>query len=315
MTEMPETTVVLATYNGERYIADFLKSLVAQSYRDFDIVVSDDCSADETIVIIESFQGLLNISISQQISNVGPSLNFSRATMMATGNFVAFADQDDVWHPDKLSLMVDTMKSGDIKAPRLVFCDLEITDEKLKMISASFFSDKRSSTCGRIEDFIISNHVPGCAMLINKPLLELAMPVPPSFKMHDWWFAITASAFGTITFVARPLVSYRQHANNAIGAQIEVHNKRKFVSKIFRLIVAPRTVLLGRLGPFLEQAQTVNKNVAAFSERFSGSLGERDQKIICTFQRKHFFFHKLRVLGGAEIAGSKFDAFMMSILV
>ncbi|MDH6264372.1 glycosyltransferase family 2 protein [Bradyrhizobium sp. BR13661] len=312
---MPETTVVLATYNGEEYIAEFLDSLVAQSYRDFDVVVSDDCSTDKTIAIIESFRGMLNISISQQESNVGPSLNFSRATMMATGNFVAFADQDDVWHPDKLLLMAEMMRSGDIKEPRLIFCDLEITDEKLKMISASFFCGKRSSACGRIEDFIISNHIPGCAMLVNRPLLELGMPVPRTFKMHDWWFAITAASFGTITFLARPLVCYRQHANNAIGAQLKAQNKKKIVSKIRRLVVAPRTVLLGRLGPFLEQAQTVNSNVAAFSERFSGSLGERERKIIRTFQRKHFFFHRLRILVGAELGESKFDALMMSILV
>jgi glycosyltransferase involved in cell wall biosynthesis len=89
----------LANYNGEQYVAEFLESLIAQSYRDFDVVVSDDCSTDKTVSIIESFQNKLSISISKKPTNVGPSLNFSRATEMATGDFVPFADQDGVWQP------------------------------------------------------------------------------------------------------------------------------------------------------------------------------------------------------------------------
>jgi glycosyltransferase involved in cell wall biosynthesis len=311
---MPETTVVLATYNGEKFIAEFLRSLIAQSYRDFDVVVSDDCSTDKTISIIESFQSKLGISFSKNSTNVGPSQNFSRATNMATGEFIAFADQDDIWQPDKLLLMVNLMKTRCNVQPSLVFCDLEIADENLNPISASFFSSQKSSACGRIEDFIISSHIPGCAMLINRPLLKLGMPIPPLFRMHDWWFAIIAAAFGTITFLDRPLVSYRQHANNAIGAGAKVEKKHS-ISRMRRLLVAPRTILTGRIRPLRKQAEMINNNIAAFSERFSESLGDRERNVVRAFQNKRYFFSRIRILAGAQFGESKFNALLMSIIV
>jgi glycosyltransferase involved in cell wall biosynthesis len=311
---MPETTVVLATYNGEKYIAEFMASLVAQSYRDFDIMVSDDCSTDRTTSIIESFQSELSISILRNFENVGPSLNFCRAINMAAGQFVAFADQDDHWHPDKLFLMVNLMKTFESSVPRLVFCDLEIVDENLDRISALFFSDKKSSTCGHIEDFIISNHIPGCAMLINRSLLKLGMPVPSLFKMHDWWFAIIAAAFGAITFLDRPLVRYRQHANNAIGVQTKIERK-KFAARMRWLLTAPQAVLASRIKPVQAQAKTINHNVAAFYERFGDSLGDRERNTMRAFQNKRFIFSRLRILAGAKRGESKINALLMSIFV
>jgi glycosyltransferase involved in cell wall biosynthesis len=312
--KMPETTVVLATYNGERYITEFLGSLVAQTYRDFDVVVSDDGSTDKTISIIESFHSRLDISILKSATNVGASLNFSRATKMATGHFVAFADQDDIWQPDKLLLMVNLMKTRGNLEPRLIFCDLEIVDENLHMISASFFSGKKSSACGHIDDFIISSHIPGCAMLVNRPLLELGMPVPPLFRMHDWWFAIVAAAFGTITFLDRPMVRYRQHANNTIGAQAKVE-KNSFGSRMRRLVMAPQAVLADRIRPLREQADMIKKNLAAFSERFGGSLGNRERDVVRAFQNKRLVFSRLRILAGAKLGESRLNALIMSVFV
>jgi glycosyltransferase involved in cell wall biosynthesis len=314
---MPETTVVLATYNGERYIAELLESLIAQTYRDFDVVVSDDCSTDQTVSIIESFQSELSISVSKNGANVGPSLNFSRATKLARGRFIAFADQDDFWHPDKLLLMVDLLKTQGDQKPCLIFCDLKITDEKLNTTNASYFSGSKSSTCGHIEDFFISNHIPGCAMLINRPLLELGEPVPPKFRMHDWWYALIAAAFGTISYLDRPLVLYRQHANNTIGAAaagIKIE-KKKSSSKIRRLITAPRAVLLNRTRILREQANMIKENVAAFSERFSESLDDRGRKALRAFQHKRYFFSRLRLIAGAELGETKLNALLIFIIL
>jgi hypothetical protein len=107
--------------------------------------------------------------------------------------------------------------------------------------------------------------------------------------MHDWWFAIIAAAFGTITFLDRPLVSYRQHANNAIGAGAKVEKKHS-ISRMRRLLVAPRTILTGRIRPLRKQAEMINNNIAAFSERFSGSLGDRERNVVRAFQNKRYFF-------------------------
>jgi glycosyltransferase involved in cell wall biosynthesis len=310
---MPETTVILATYNGEQYIAEFLGSLVAQSYRNFDVVVSDDCSTDNTISVVESFHDKLKILISKNPTNLGPSLNFSRAMEMATGDFIAFADQDDVWQPDKLLLMIDLIKTHSNQQPALVFCDLEIVDEKLDTISASFFTKKKSSACGHIEDFIISNHIPGCAMLINKPLRELGFPVSPIFRMHDWWFAMIAAAFGTITFLDRPLVRYRQHAGNTIGAQEKVQEKT--ISRLRRLAVASRTIIKKRISILRFQAKTINNNLTAFSDRFCGLLGVRERRILRAFQHKRFVFSRLQILAKAKRGESRLNALLMSFIV
>jgi glycosyltransferase involved in cell wall biosynthesis len=310
---MSETTVVLATYNGERYIAEFLESLIAQSYRDFDVVVSDDGSTDETVSIVETFQNKLNISISISPTNAGPSLNFSRATQMANGEFIAFADQDDVWQPDKLLLMVDLIKTYDPKQPTLVFCDLEIVDQNLDKIAPSFFSDKKSSACRKVEDFIVSNHIPGCAMLVNRSLLDLGLPVPPLFWMHDWWFAIIAAAFGKIAFLDRPLIRYRQHAGNVIGAQVKA--SETLISKVRRLAITPRLVFTRRIRAIQWLADTTNKNLAAFTERFGGSLGDRDRKVVRAFQNRRFIFSRLRILSKANLGDSSFNALVMSFLI
>jgi glycosyltransferase involved in cell wall biosynthesis len=310
---MPETTIVLATYNGEKYLVDFLDSLRAQSYQNFDIVVSDDCSTDNTISIIESFHGKLNISISRNQMNIGPSLNFSRAMETATGNFIAFADQDDVWQSNKLMSMVELIKALDNEQPALVFSDLEIVDEKLNTISDSFFASKKSSACRHIGDFIISNHIPGCSMLINQPLRKLGLPVPSEFKMHDWWFAMVAAAFGTIRFLDKPMVRYRQHGGNAIGADIKTKETTR--SKLLRLAASPLAIIQKRISILQSQAQTINNNITAFSDRFYGSMDVAQSPVIFAFQHKRFIFSRIKILASAERGESKLNALLMSFMV
>jgi hypothetical protein len=103
--------------------------------------------------------------------------------------------------------------------PALSFCDIELVDAKLCCLSKSLFDiTAKSRRAERLRDFLLSNHVPGCAMLLNRATLDRALPFPAGIVMHDWWLAMVVASFGEIRHVAAPHLKYRQHQNNAVGA-------------------------------------------------------------------------------------------------
>ena len=155
--------------------------------------------------------------------NLGPSKNFWRALSLCKSDYVAFCDQDDTWDKEKLSILMSRMISieseSDNPTPILVYSDLNIVDENLNVMSNSFFKTTgKYPNCSDPRDFIVSNHIPGCAMLMNRALIDRAGALPDGVRMHDWWIALVASLAGKMSYVERPLVNYRQHANNAVGA-------------------------------------------------------------------------------------------------
>ncbi|WP_458729707.1 glycosyltransferase family 2 protein [Pseudomonas brenneri] len=235
-----EINIVIATYNGARFVADFLASLVEQTRKDFKIIVSDDGSTDETIEIIEMYRCSLNIEIYKNNGVSGVVGNFNSGLQNTTADYVFLADQDDWWAPSKIEVMMDTAYHYEVKGkPLLVFSDIEVVDKDLKSVHQSYYaySKKISNNLG-VQDFVISNHIPGCAMLINKTLAEKAMPFPEGIRMHDWWLAAVAHAIGHVVYVDTPLIKYRQHAGNAVGAP----STKKMQSRLYGLAKSPSSL-------------------------------------------------------------------------
>ncbi|NNM68934.1 MAG: glycosyltransferase family 2 protein [Gallionella sp.] len=234
--------IAMATYNGGRFIEEQIQSIQAQSYSDWVLYVRDDGSRDDTVqkvLQIEREDHRVKL-VRDELGNQGPIGNFSTLMEFAlerNADYVFFADQDDVWHAEKIATMLAGMQelelTHDVQTPLLVHCDLAVVNEVLQPIAKSFVQFSRlSPTTADLGVLLCQNQVTGCACVINRALLELACPVPRDVLMHDWWLALLASSAGKIGFIPKPLVQYRQHGGNVLGAM-------SFGRRVKKLLFSP----------------------------------------------------------------------------
>jgi rhamnosyltransferase len=225
------SAILLATYNGAAWLPEFLASVRRQTRGDWRMLIRDDDSTDATPEILAEAAACdpRFVVLSDNQQRLGLVRNFGRLMEQAPRldeRHFFFADQDDVWLPDKLERQLAAMRAledglgNDV--PILVHTDLRVVDGELREIHAShtIYAGVRR-TCGEhraLPTILMHNCATGCASLINRPLLEIALPLPPAAVLHDWWIAACAAAFGKIHYLPEPLVLYRQHAGNAVGA-------------------------------------------------------------------------------------------------
>ena len=231
----PKILILLSTYNGEDYLAEQLDSLLKQTYSNFIIIIRDDASNDSTKQIINHYvernQGKIH-KLSGINSNVGPSSSFGLLIKYAIKEKIALGvsrlymmlcDQDDIWIEEKLKIQMLEMLNAERKspdAPIMVHSDLKVVDQSKRVIAESFVEYQGLEVeRNKFTNVVISNLVTGCTTLFNEELAQIALPIPDNAIMHDWWLALTASAFGKVVFINIPLVEYRQHENNTIGAK------------------------------------------------------------------------------------------------
>lgn len=215
----------MATYNGEKYLRQQLDSILQQKYPYIEVIVIDDASTDGTLSILNEYAKLDDrIHLYRNEKNLGVIATFDRGLELAKGEFIAFSDQDDVWDVNKIQILQSRMQileeSIGSSTPILVHSDLVVVNWDLQELHPSFWryaglDAKRHE----LAQLLISNIVTGCALIANRALVESARPIPVEAVMHDHWFALVAAALGHIEPVYEPLVSYRQHGNNAVGAQ------------------------------------------------------------------------------------------------
>jgi hypothetical protein len=218
--------VVLPTYNGAAYLEAQLGSIHAQTLRPERVLLRDDGSSDGTQVLIGRLQQRYGawLQVLPADGNLGCTANVNRLLEATTLPYVALADQDDLWLPEKLELSLARLQqleaiSGST-TPLLVHSDLELVDQQGGPLGASYLQRQRLDPLRKAPgDLVFTNVVTGCTALLNRALLERALPIPPQALMHDWWLALVASAFGQIELLPQLTVRYRQHAGNVLGAQ------------------------------------------------------------------------------------------------
>jgi len=225
---LPPVTIVLSSYNGERFIADQITSIQRQIHPDWKLVVRDDGSSDHTLEIVEGLAEVDHriVLIRDRLGNLGPQASFGvllEYALSAGAVYVALADQDDVWMPAKISRELELMLRREAQVgeatPILIHTDLAVVAEDLQLVHRSYlaYEGLRHLDESPLNTLLIQNFVTGCTTLFNRALLKAAVPIP-SVIMHDWWLALCAAALGEVRWVAEPLVLYRQHARNAMGA-------------------------------------------------------------------------------------------------
>jgi len=239
-------SVVLSTYNGEKYIKQQLDSILAQTYTNFELIVVDDFSTDGTTKIVEEFeQKYTNILLYKGKSNLGYIKNFERGVKLAKGDLIAFSDQDDYWYPNKLAVLINTIGKYDV-----AYSDSEFVDENLNLLNKNMSTNHNLLTSSNPLNFVVKNCVSGHAMIFKRTLLNDDFKFPALIP-HDWWITFLASCNNGVIYVNQALVKYRIHETNIIGG--EGHNKVKKVDKI--------KAYKYRINKFLEIAEGKEKMV------------------------------------------------------
>lgn len=222
-------SICLATYNGEKYLEEQLNSILNQTYKNFELIVQDDCSTDNTIKILESYQDKLNIIISKNEINMGYIKNFETLLKKATGDYVAICDQDDIWELDKLEILVRNIQDN-----ILIYSNSLLIDENGTSLNKTLSTKLKNnfSSSNSCLNFLYDNSVSAHSMLFKKELLKYIFPFPKHIYF-DAWIAATASSFNSIEFVDKCLINYRQHSSNTLGNVKKNSNslKNKVISK------------------------------------------------------------------------------------
>jgi glycosyltransferase involved in cell wall biosynthesis len=208
--ELNYITVVMASYNGSKYLSQQLDSILQQTLPPNEVVVVDDASTDESSEILRQYTlHYPQLKYYSNPVNIGVVKTFERALTLAKGEFIAFADQDDVWLPHKLEVLL-----ANIGDAWMVHSDAVLVDKDLNIISDNYNKQYKSYKFNRKLDYLMHNNVTGCTMLINRKLLNVSLPFPDAGVMHDNYLALMAFHFNQIVYVNQPLILYRQHDEN-----------------------------------------------------------------------------------------------------
>lgn len=220
-------SILLASYNGEKYIAKQIESLLNQTEQRFVLYICDDCSTDRTYEIEKKYaeQYPEKIVLYRNEKNTGSAKhNFIRMMIEHKDDYVMLCDQDDVWIPEKVEITLKKMQALEKEygktMPLLVHTDLRVVNEKLQLIHPSFARMMNADYKKTLfKNQIVQNTLTGCTVMYNKALAELIIGEPKFMVMHDWWLMLIASCFGHIEALPIQTILYRQHGNNLVGTR------------------------------------------------------------------------------------------------
>ena len=220
-------SIAMCTYNGAEFLPAQLQSIIAQSRPADEIVICDDSSTDNTRNLLEKFAAESSIPVTLHFNdqNLGSLKNFERAITLCTGDVIALSDQDDVWRSDKLRLFETVLNNS--PSAGIVFSDAAIVDEQLNPLhrrmwdEVGFDAHKRKlvKTGRALEVLVTGWTVTGATMAFRSRFVKLSLPIPEEIAMiHDGWIALTIAAVADVVAIDEPLIQYRQHAQQQIGA-------------------------------------------------------------------------------------------------
>ena len=224
---MQTLSIALCTYNGARFLREQLQSLADQTLLPFEVVITDDCSTDNTFEIIQEFSKTLNIRYFQNENPLKVTKNFEKAISLCTGDIILMCDQDDFWHADKLAKINAYFQETPMSLA--VFSDAELVDEQGVSLGKNFWSAVRFQEVQRdewkagysVEILLAGNRSAGCMMAFRKELKEIILPFPTHIPemIHDNWITMVAAMLDGMGMIEDKLVSYRQHSFQQIGTR------------------------------------------------------------------------------------------------
>ncbi len=273
----PVINILLASYNGEKFITDQIQSILNQTYKHWQLYIRDDGSADNTLSIINKYQtsdARIHL-VTDNLGNLGSVQNFNALLQQKHNtDYIMFCDQDDVWLPSKIDDTLQEMmaleKEYTSNSPLLVHTNFIYVDSNLKPIES-----KKNFQPTVIQDPILSNvlcqnSVYGCTMMINKKLAEVTGNIPVEAENHDYWLALVVSAFGKIAYLNKRTLLYRQHTKN-LSTQFDFNS----FSKRFKRIIIDKKNFEDVKG------KIIMANV--FKKIYYATLNDSDKKFVDDF--------------------------------
>jgi len=212
--------ILMATFNGQRYVQEQIDSITRQTHQSWRLLVRDDGSSDDTVAICKAAASRDDriVVVEDDIGNLGFNRNYLRLLALSSAPYAMFCDQDDFWMAEKIALTLEAARNSvGPGEPLMVHCDSVVTDGVLTPI-ASKFVGRRAKHIG-LRSVLMANPAQGATIMVNAALRELMLrqeaPLP-----YDYQAALIAEATGRRIFIAKPLMLYRQHGGNVIGASL-----------------------------------------------------------------------------------------------
>lgn len=235
--------ILLATYQGERFLAAQIESILAQSYSEWTLLIHDDGSSDRTIEIANKYALAHPSKINLILDGVrtgGAKNNFSHLLSKSSSDYVMFCDQDDVWLNTKIEVFQKTMNQSEQEfgkdTPIGIFSDCRIVAHDLTTIAPSGWQYLRSGPrfASSLNLLTSRNCIFGCAMMVNKAGISVSTPIPSQALMHDWWIGLCVLKYqGHLIPIEAQTVLYRQHDLNVVGATL--HHKHYRLRRLFNI--------------------------------------------------------------------------------
>ncbi len=213
--------IVMSTYNGEQFLAEQIDSIQQQTFKDWQLLIRDDGSSDQTPEIIKSFvaQDPRIVFINEHdCENLGVVKNFFTLIKHDKADYYFFSDQDDVWLEDKLETMLAAARQYPDQLPLMVYTDLCVVDQNLQVMNQSMIRSQSHHANTELVQELTENTVTGGVAMINHALAERWRTLD-NIIMHDWYLAVLATAIGKLVYIDQPGELYRQHDNNVLGAR------------------------------------------------------------------------------------------------
>ncbi len=270
-----KVAILLSTYNGEKYLREQIDSILAQTYDNFELIVRDDGSKDSTVEIVKEYMEKSDKEITLMVGkNLGFIKSFFELLKHSDADYFSFADQDDIWLPNKIELAVNSLNKLDDTKPNMAFSNVDYYDTEMNFMGNGDSKNKKPSFLNSLYECINQ----GMTMVINKTARDYIIKnIPEKCFFHDWWTYMICTAFGSVVQDDVVTVKYRRAKTNAT-----VEGQGKITLLVWRI----KKLFLGDGMKDIRKQQTIFKNI------FYDNLSDENKKILDTFEEEKYNFFK-----------------------
>lgn len=284
-----KVNILMATYNGEKFLAQQIESIQKQTFKEWNLLIRDDGSSDKTCDIIRNFtakDSRIRFINENEHHNLGVIKSFFTLVNYEVADFYFFSDQDDVWLPEKLSVSLEAAKHKASDVPLLVYTDLKVVNQELNILQDSMIRAQSHHANTTLLPELTENTVTGGTMMINYALAEKWF-TPNDILMHDWFLALLAASLGEIIYLDLPTQLYRQHDNNVLGART--------MDKRFKILREGPKSIFTRYWKLIHDSQ---KQASLIVDKYGDIMTANDLELIKCFIKidKQPFMTRLRWL-------------------
>jgi glycosyltransferase involved in cell wall biosynthesis len=235
--ENPLVSIALCTYNGEKYLREQIESIINQTYKNIEIIIVDDSSVDNTFEIARSYMATdARVKCFRNGDNLGFNKNFEKALRLTTGAFISISDQDDIWEPQKIEVLLNSIKESWLVFSNSVYINADGSGTQRKLLN-QFSLQGRS-----YKALLFNNYITGHTTLFTREFLNYILPFP-EVGFYDWWMGFIALYHNRLTFVDKILTKYREHPD-AVTSNIKFGKGRlrnRFFEMMYNQLAAFKT--------------------------------------------------------------------------